>query len=60
MFARNLRSRFEFESISANFRETSMEKRAFLKLLCIGAGMVAAGGARGGSHFIHAARRAEP
>ena len=32
-----------FESISAKFRETSMERRAFLKLLCIGAGVVAAG-----------------
>ena len=30
-------------SISAKFRETSVERRAFLKLLCIGAGVVAAG-----------------
>ena len=28
--------------ILAKFRETSMERRAFLKLLCIGAGVVAA------------------
>ena len=41
-FAWNHRTHFEFYMLSNTFREVSMERRAFLKLLCIGVGVAAA------------------